>query len=95
MQKGSVKLDLQRIEINVAGICTCIRVQIQLSLQWIPRTDVKTDLFSKKSDWNGKEIKEYIFNHLNKKCGRLIDRLQIENALIQHIGAEVTKIKLR
>ncbi|CAG2187667.1 unnamed protein product [Mytilus edulis] len=42
--KGSVKSDLQTIAINIADICT--REKIQLSPQWIPRTDnVKADLF--------------------------------------------------
>ncbi|CAC5407830.1 unnamed protein product [Mytilus coruscus] len=74
LYKGSVKSDLQRIAITIADIC--IRVEIQLSPQWIPRTDnVKTDLFSKKSDCDDWEIKEFIFNHLNKKWGRYsIDR---------------------
>lgn len=46
------------------------------SPQWIPRTDnVKADLFSKTSDCDDWEIKEYIFNHFDKKWGRYsIDR---------------------
>lgn len=72
--KGSVKSDLQTIAINIADICT--REEIQLSPQWIPRTDnVKADLFSKTSDCDDWEIKEYIFNHFDKKWGRYsIDR---------------------
>ncbi|XP_071149234.1 uncharacterized protein [Mytilus edulis] len=72
--KGSVKSDLQTIAINIADICT--REEIQLSPQWIPRTDnVKADIFSKTSDCDDLEIKECIFNHFDKKWGRYsIDR---------------------
>ncbi|CAC5365114.1 unnamed protein product [Mytilus coruscus] len=97
LYKGSVKSDLQIIAINIADICT--REEIQLSPQWIPRTDnVKADLFSENQIVMTGRSKN-IFSTILTKSGVDIQltglrQITIKNAyvLIQNIGAQVPKI---
>lgn len=67
-QVGSMKLDCHKLAINIFS--TCARANIQLDLQWIPRSEnEKADYLSRFKDFDDWEVVPEIFQQLDAQFG--------------------------
>ena len=68
-QVGSMKLDLHQLAINIFS--TCLQANIQLDLQWIPRSlNAQADYINRFKDFDDWEVEPDVFNTLNNLFGR-------------------------
>ena len=67
-QVGSMKLEYHELAISIFS--TCFRANIQLDLQWIPRTlNEQADYVSKLNDFDDWEVVPGIFEQIDAQFG--------------------------
>ena len=67
-QVGSMKLDLHQLAFSIYS--ACLQANIQLDLQWIPRSlNAQADYISRFKDFNDWEVEPDVFSTLNHQFG--------------------------
>ena len=68
VQVGSMKIDLHKLATSIFS--TCFRANIQLDIQWIPRSlNARVDYISRFTDLDDWEVKPEVFHSLNAMFG--------------------------